>query len=115
MECGISQLMSDLYRNFGAELSEHTLFQWHRMLLVSDQPLQVVGRWRKHADRMQVVLGPDYKRKVHFEALPSERVPEEMRLFIAWFNQTAPGGDQPWKRIQLIGELRARGPDCSTL
>jgi Fic family protein len=44
---------------------------------------------------MQVVSGPIHKRSVHFEAPPSARVPDEMKRFIAWFNDTAPAGKTP--------------------
>ncbi len=35
---------------------------------------------------MQIVSGPIGKEKVHFEALPKERLDEEMRLFLKWWN-----------------------------
>jgi Fic family protein len=41
---------------------------------------------------MQVVTGPIHERTVHFEAPPSARVPAEMKRFVAWFNDSAPGG-----------------------
>jgi Fic family protein len=44
---------------------------------------------------MQVVSGPIHRRKVHFEAPPSARVPAEMKRFVKWFNDTAPGGKTP--------------------
>jgi Fic family protein len=55
----------------------------------------VIGGYRTHAEPMQVVSGPDYKRTVHFEAPPSTRVPAEMQRFIAWFNASAPGEMPP--------------------
>jgi Fic family protein len=90
-ERGISQMMADLYRNFAAPLDDKTLFGWHAMLMSGSKGIQVVGGYRTHSDPMQVVSGPDYKRSVHFEAPPSARVPDEMKRFIAWFNDTAPG------------------------
>jgi Fic family protein len=91
-ERGISKMMVDLYRSFAAPLTEKTLFDWHAMLLGADNSIQVRGGYRTHAEPMQVVSGPDYRRTVHFEAPPSARVPAEMKRFIAWFNDTAPGG-----------------------
>jgi Fic family protein len=35
---------------------------------------------------MQVVSGPIGRERVHFEAPDAERLPEEMRAFIEWFN-----------------------------
>src|SRR5580704_16014880 len=94
-ERGISKMMVDLYRNFAAPLTDKTMFDWHRMLLAADTSIRVVGGYRTHVEPMQVVSGPDYKRRVHFEAPPSARVGGEMKRFIAWFNETAPGGTSP--------------------
>jgi Fic family protein len=90
-ERGISKMMADLYRNFAAPLAEKTLFDWHGMLMSGDRSIAEVGRYRTHAEPMQVVSGPDYRREVHFEAPPSDRMAGEMKRFIAWFNDTAPG------------------------
>jgi Fic family protein len=89
-ERGISQLMVDLYGGFAAPLDEQTLFAWHGMLMSGNTSTQIIGGYRTHAEPMQVVSGPDYKHKVHFEAPPSARVPDEMQQFINWFNATAP-------------------------
>jgi Fic family protein len=51
-----------------------------------------VGSFRTNAEPMQVVSGPTYAARVHFEAPPSNRVPVEMDRFIEWFNATAPDG-----------------------
>jgi Fic family protein len=93
-ERGISKMMIDLYRNYAAPLSDQVMFDWHGMLMAGAQDIKVVGGYRTHADAMQVVSGPIHKRMVHFEAPPSDRVPKEMKRFIAWFNDTAPGGKQ---------------------
>jgi Fic family protein len=61
------------------------------MLFAGDHTINVIGGYRTHADAMQVVSGLVHKPKVYFEAPPSARMPEEMRRFIAWFNDTAPG------------------------
>jgi Fic family protein len=94
-ERGIAEMMIDLYRNFATPLADKTMFDWHAMLLAGDREIEVIGGYRTHADAMQVVSGPIHKRTVHFEAPPSARVPEEMKRFIAWFNDTAPGGKTP--------------------
>jgi Fic family protein len=71
------------------------MFEWHKMLLSGNNSVQDIGGYRTHSDPMQVISGPDYKRKVHFEAPPSVRVPDEMRRFVTWFNDTNPGGKTP--------------------
>jgi Fic family protein len=102
-ERGISKMMVDLYRSFAAPLTDKTMLDWHAMLLSGDQSIQVMGGYRTHPEPMQVVSGPDYKRSVHFEAPPSARVPEEMERFVAWFDDTAPGGKNPLPALTRAG------------
>ena len=77
--------------------AEKKLFEWHRMIMAGSRGVQS-GQWRTHAEPMQVVSGPVGKEKVHFEAPPSSRVPAEMKQFIAWFNETGPGGRKEIKK-----------------
>lgn len=102
-ERGISEMMADLYRNFGNTLDDATMFAWHKMLLSDARKISVIGGYRTHADPMQVVSGPDYKRTVHFEAPPSPRMSDEMTRFIAWFNDTAPNGKTPLPPLTRAG------------
>ncbi|MGM5000123.1 Fic family protein [Tardiphaga sp. 538_B7_N1_4] len=102
-ERGISEMMVDLYRNFGNPLDDATMFAWHKMLLSGDRKISVIGGYRKHEDPMQVVSGPDYKRTIHFEAPPSSRMRAEMTRFNAWFNDTAPNGKTPLPPITRAG------------
>jgi Fic family protein len=94
-ERGISKMMVDLYRNYATPLTDQAMFDWHAMLLAGDREIDVVGAYRTHADAMQVVSGAVHKRRVHFEAPPSARVPGEMKRFVTWFNDTAPRGRSP--------------------
>jgi Fic family protein len=88
---GAAALMVDVRDSYAVPLSEAKLFEWHRMIMAGSRRVRS-GRWRTHAEPMQVVSGPVGKDKVHFEAPPSSRVPVEMKQFIAWFNETGPGG-----------------------
>jgi Fic family protein len=102
-ERGIAEMMVDLYRSFAHPLSEETLFRWHRMAMSGSRNLRDVGHYRTGAEPMQVVSGPIGEPRVHFEAPPSSRVPSEMERFIAWFNRTAPGGQQPLPALTRAG------------
>ncbi len=89
---GISALVVTNYYNHHQDLSEETLFQWHRMILPRaydtwGQALRV-GQW--HVGGIAVVSGPLHKQKIHFEAPPAEKVAREMKVFIEWFNRTNP-------------------------
>ncbi len=102
-ERGIAEMMVDLYRSFAQPLSEEMLFRWHRMVMSGSRNLRDVGRYRIGAEPMQVVSGAIHEPKVHFEAPPSSRVPSEMERFIAWFNRTAPGRDEPLPALTRAG------------
>jgi Fic family protein len=102
-ERGIAEMMVDLYRSFAEPLSEEMLFRWHRMVMSGSRNLRDVGRYRAGAEPMQVVSGPIGEARVHFEAPPSARVPSEMKRFIAWFNRTAPGREEPLSALTRAG------------
>jgi Fic family protein len=102
-ERGISKMMVDLYQNYATPLTDQLVFDWHAMLLGGDKSISVIGGYRTHADPMQVVSGADYKRTVHFEAPPSKRIPDEMKQFITWFNDTVPSGKSPLPALTRAG------------
>src|SRR6266853_4872607 len=102
-ERGIAKMMVDLYRSFADALTDKAMFDWHRMLLSGDTSIRVLGGYRTHAEAMQVVSGPIHKRTVHFEAPPSSHMPDAMRQFVKWFNDTAPGGKTPLSPLTRAG------------
>lgn len=102
-ERGIAEMMMTLYRDFAAPLTEQTLRDWHRMVMGGRQDVAAVGRYREHADPMQVVSGPLHEPKVHFEAPPSAAMPAEMARFLAWYAETAPDGSRPLPGLTRAG------------
>ncbi|HTC65795.1 MAG TPA: Fic family protein [Candidatus Acidoferrum sp.] len=91
-ERGVSEMMVALYKTFSEPLSGTMLFEWHRMLMGGRRDLADVGSYRTSSEPMQVVSGVIGSPNIHFEALPSNRVPSEMARFIDWFNRSAPSG-----------------------
>ncbi|MFZ1803422.1 MAG: Fic family protein [Nitrospira sp.] len=101
-EQGVAALMSDLYQYSGTALSDEQLFDWHAMLMRGRKDL-TIGAYRTTQNPMHVVSGPIATPKVHFEAPPSHRIPMEMNRFLAWFNHTAPEGQQPLPALTRTG------------
>lgn len=99
-EAGAAELMADLYRTYAEPLNEAMLLRWHAMLMNGRRDLDAIGRYRRHADPMQIVSGALHAPRVHFEAPPSAQVPGEMDRLIAWFNATAPAG--PTRKGALV-------------
>lgn len=87
-ERGVAEMMVDLYENFNTPLSHETVFKWHKMLLSSRSDLDDIGCYRTDPHPMQVVSGAIGRPKVHFEAPPSQSIPQEMEVFMQWFNES---------------------------
>ncbi len=102
-ERGIAEMMVSLYRTFASPLSDRMLFRWHRMLLKGNRDVAVIGGYRKGGDAMQVVSGPLHRRRVHFEAPPSNQMSKEMKAFNAWFNESAQRGKNALSSITRAG------------
>ncbi len=88
---GAGQLMVEVRKSYALPLTEQMLFAWHSLLLNHQNNINT-GVWRTHTEPMQVVSGAIGREKIHFEAPPSNKVKKEMRQFMQWFNDTAPGG-----------------------
>uniref|UniRef100_B0T412 Filamentation induced by cAMP protein Fic n=1 Tax=Caulobacter sp. (strain K31) TaxID=366602 RepID=B0T412_CAUSK len=102
-EAGIAQMMVDLYEEAPAPLTEATLFNWHRLITNGRTDLKDVGRYRTHADPMQIVSGPLHAPRVHFEAPPSLDVPAQMARFWEWLDLSRPQGRAPLPAIARAG------------
>lgn len=89
---GVVEMLLDATQNYLQQLSAERLFGWHAALFPAGRSGMhkiTVAAWRdnKKEDPMQVVSGPMGKEKVHFEAPDADRLEEEMRQFINWFNE----------------------------
>jgi Fic family protein len=112
-------LQSSIRRNFGLDadnkkflllnkaynqpLTQKHLFKWHEMLMRGRRDLLNVGDYRKDQEPMQVVSGTISRPKIHFEAPPSTEVTEQMKDFIAWFNETAPNKNTSLSALTRAG------------
>jgi Fic family protein len=94
---GVVEMMLDATDNYEEPLTEERLFAWHASMFQtgrSGMTKITVGAWRD--DRrgpMQVVSGPMGREKVHYEAPPASRVPEETERFLDWLE--SPGDTDP--------------------
>lgn len=102
-ERGMAEMMVDAYRHFKAPLTHEQLFSWHLMLMNGRGDVVDLGRYRTHAETMQIVSGVVGRSTVHFEAPPSSSVQMEMDQFISWFNRTAPNGPEPLPVLTRAG------------
>lgn len=102
---GLVEVMDDAARNFKLPLTHARLCDWQAALFPSGRSglLRIeTGKYRTHADPMQIVSGRPGKEKVHYVAPPSAQVHAEMTRLLAWFRDSAPGG-----KIAIDGIVRA--------
>ncbi|MBI2603836.1 MAG: Fic family protein [Deltaproteobacteria bacterium] len=87
---GVASLMIAVRDQFREPLTEQRLFEWHSLLMSRpiDRKRLAVGKWRTSTKSMRIISGPMGRKKVHYEAPPSHRVPREMETFIGWFNES---------------------------
>lgn len=97
---GLGSTMVDVRRTFQDPLTEQKLFEWHQWLL-GDKLHIHAGAWRTGKEPMRVASGAIGREVIHFEAPPSDKVPEEMRRFIQWFNDSMPQGRSDLKRALI--------------
>lgn len=102
-ERGIAKMMVNLYQTISSPLTHQVLFEWHQFLMGNSHHLEDVSQYRSHEEAMQIVSGPDYDRKIHFEAPPSKCVPAEMDQFINWFERSSPASSAPLPTLTRAG------------
>ena len=87
---GLVDVLLDAVRNNDKPLTLERLNGWQAALFPSGHSgLRKIRVGKLRGDElMQIVSGPIGKEKVHFEALPRERLDEEMKLFLKWWNSS---------------------------
>ena len=91
---GLVDVLNDASTAYDHVLDEDRLCRWQTALFpggTSGIRRIAVGRYRDHADPMQIVSGAPGREVVHYQAPPSRDVPREMQRFLDWFAASAPG------------------------
>jgi Fic family protein len=87
---GLVEVLLDATRNYNKPLTAARLKGWQAGLFPSGYSgfhKVRVGKWRGR-EPMRVVSGPVGREKIHYEAPPGERVEQEMRQFLSWWNSS---------------------------
>ncbi|MEK6715270.1 MAG: DUF4172 domain-containing protein [Candidatus Omnitrophota bacterium] len=87
---GLVDVLLDAVRFHNKPLTIERLNGWHAALFPAGYSgLRKIRTGKLRGDEpMQIVSGPIGKEKVHFEALPKERLDEEIRLFLKWWKSS---------------------------
>ena len=87
---GVVDMVLDATQRHNVALTAERLFGWHAAMFptgYSGLTKIRVGQWRDDAQGpMQVVSGPMYRQRVHYEAPPADLMDAEMGDFLNWFN-----------------------------
>jgi Fic family protein len=95
---GLVQVINDASSAFQQPLDHDRLCRWHSALFpggASGIRRIAVGRYRDHADPMQIVSGLPGKEVVHYQAPPSHQVRADMDRLLQWFADTTPVPGHP--------------------
>lgn len=91
---GVVEMVLDATARCHSPLTQERLFGWHAALFPTGYSGLYkirVANWRDDANgAMQVVSGPAYRQKVHYEAPPAVRLQAEVDKFLAWANTDTP-------------------------
>lgn len=87
---GLVDVLLDAVRFHDKPLTPERLNGWHAALFPAGYSgLRRIRTGKPRGDEpMQIVSGPIGKEKVHFEALPKDRLDEEMRFFLKWWDSS---------------------------
>lgn len=84
---GVVEMMLDASQNYQKPLTNKRLFGWHSALFPTGHSgMHKIEVARYRTGEMQLVSGAMGKEKVHYEAVPANKVKEEMDKFLKWFN-----------------------------
>ena len=102
---GAASLLVDVRKNWQAPLTHDLLGKWRSMAVPEQRYTSIVrGAYRNDPSPMRIVSGPYGREKVHYEAPPAVRVPDEMARLLGWYNQSSPlNGDQKIPGIARAG------------
>lgn len=102
---GAASLLVDVRRNWRASLTHELLGKWQSMAVPEQRYTTIMrGAYRNDPSSMQIVSGPYGRERVHYEAPPAARVPDEMAKFLGWYNQSSPlNGDRKIPGIARAG------------
>lgn len=88
---GAASLLVDVRKNWQISLTHDLLGKWQSMAVPEQRYTSILrGVYRNDPSPMHIVSGPYGREKVHYEAPPATKVPDEMARFIDWYNQTSP-------------------------
>lgn len=103
---GVVDMTMDATRNSKTPLTVDRLYDWHRSLFPfkrSGWHEVSVGTWRDDANGpMVVVSGSEGKQHIHYQAPPADRLDDEMKAFLHWFEH-GPGID--WVLKSAVAHL----------
>lgn len=90
---GVVEMLLDAVSHYDETLTAERLFAWHAALFPTGRSgmTQIkIGGWRDDSHgHMQVVSGPIGREKIHYQAPPANRIPDEMKKFLNWFEASS--------------------------
>jgi Fic family protein len=89
---GVVEILLDATLGYEKELNADRIFGWHAALFPTGwsglNKIQVAS-WRDDRDGpMCIISGPIGREKIHYEALPADRLADEMAQYLRWWGKS---------------------------
>ncbi len=88
-----AEFMVDVRNHWNSPLDAALLGRWQSYIVAEQRTSNIRrGAFRNDSSPMRIVSGLGERLRIHYEAPPSTRVPDEMARFLDWYNATRPTG-----------------------
>ena len=87
-----AEFMVDVRNHWNSPLDAALLGRWQTYIVAEQLTSNIRRAFRNDPSPMRIVSGSGGRLRIHYEAPPAERVPDEMTRFLDWYNATRPTG-----------------------
>ena len=88
-----AEFMVDVRNHWNSPLDAALLGRWQSYIVAEQRTSNIRrGAFRNNPSPMRIVSGSGGRLRIHYEAPPAARVPDEMTRFLDWYNATRPTG-----------------------
>ena len=88
-----AEFMVDVRNHWNSPLDAALLGRWQSYIVAEQRTSNIRrGAFRNDSSPMRIVSGSGGRLRIHYEAPPAARVPDEMARFLDWYNATRPTG-----------------------
>ena len=102
-ENAIATIAMEAMEDLNRPIDDSLLFRWNKLLTLGRMDIENPGAYRIHKESIQIVSGDPLDPKIHFSGPPSYKIPQEMKIFLWWFNNSTAQGKVSLRPLARAG------------